>query len=68
MTDSEGVRLVFSPVQLAAVLTGESISEGETLSNRLWAAWVYSVAWSRFLAQALCAWLLTPQCLPKPVA
>ncbi len=34
--DSNGVRIVLSPVQMAAVLSDESISEGETLSNRLW--------------------------------
>ena len=34
--NSDGVRIVLSPVQMAAVLSDESISEGETLSNRLW--------------------------------
>lgn len=34
--DSNEVRIVLSPVQLAAVLSDASISEGETLSNRLW--------------------------------
>ncbi|NUU68155.1 hypothetical protein HQN64_18875 [Enterobacteriaceae bacterium BIT-l23] len=36
MTDDSGVRMALSPVQLAAVLTDKSVSEGETLSNRLW--------------------------------
>lgn len=36
MTDDGGVRMALSPVQLAAVLTDKSVSEGETLSNRLW--------------------------------
>lgn len=34
--DSNEVRMILSPVQLAAVLSDASISEGETLSNRLW--------------------------------
>jgi hypothetical protein len=34
--DEEGVRVVLSSVQLAAVLTQESISESATLSNRMW--------------------------------
>jgi hypothetical protein len=34
--DDDGVRVVLSSVQLAAVLTQESISEAATLSNRLW--------------------------------
>jgi len=36
MTQEEGIRLVLSPVQMAAVLTNESLSEAETLTNRLW--------------------------------
>ncbi|MBC8720548.1 hypothetical protein F6X37_02645 [Paraburkholderia sp. 31.1] len=34
--DSDGVRVVLSAPQLAAVLTRQSISHGEMLSNRLW--------------------------------
>ncbi len=34
--DEEGARVVLSSVQLAAVLTQESISESATLSNRMW--------------------------------
>lgn len=34
--DQEGVRVVLSPVQMAAVLAGESLSQEATLSNRLW--------------------------------
>ena len=34
--DQDGVRVVLSPVQLAAVLAGESLSQEATLSNRLW--------------------------------
>lgn len=34
--NQDGVRVVLSPVQLAAVLTGESLSQEATLSNRLW--------------------------------
>lgn len=34
--DQDGVRVVLSPVQLTAVLTGESLSQEATLSNRLW--------------------------------
>lgn len=36
MDNSSGVRIALSPVQLAAVLSDKSVSEGETLSNRLW--------------------------------
>lgn len=34
--DEEGLTVVLSPVQLAAVLSGQAISDGEMLSNRLW--------------------------------
>lgn len=34
--EEEGIRIVLSAPQLAAVLTQESISEAATLSNRLW--------------------------------
>jgi hypothetical protein len=34
--EAEGVRVVLSPVQLAAVLADESISEDATWTNRLW--------------------------------
>ncbi|QTF08421.1 hypothetical protein HC231_11250 [Brenneria izadpanahii] len=36
MEDSHGIRIALSPVQLAAVLSDKSVSEGEILSNRLW--------------------------------
>lgn len=36
MTQEEAIRIVLSPVQMAAVLTNESLSESETLTNRLW--------------------------------
>jgi hypothetical protein len=36
MNDVDGVRVVLSPAQLAAVLSGQSISPTEMLSNRLW--------------------------------
>ena len=36
MADTEGLRIVLSPVQLAAVLQGEDIQAHETLVNRLW--------------------------------
>ncbi len=36
MSDTNGLRIALSPVQLAATLSEKSISEGETLSNRLW--------------------------------
>lgn len=35
-SDQDGVRIVLSPVQMAAVLTGESLTQEATLSNRLW--------------------------------
>jgi len=34
--DQDGFRVVLSPVQMAAVLAGESLSQEATLSNRLW--------------------------------
>ncbi|MEE4485146.1 RNase A-like domain-containing protein [Serratia ficaria] len=36
MTTNEGMRVVLSPVQLAAVMSDKSVTEGETLSNRLY--------------------------------
>lgn len=36
MQENNGIRMALSPVQLAAVLADKSVSEGETLSNRLW--------------------------------
>ncbi len=35
MEDEKGVRIALSPVQLAAVLSDRSVSEGETTSNRI---------------------------------
>jgi hypothetical protein len=34
--EEQGIRVALSPVQLAAVLTDESLSESATLTNRLW--------------------------------
>ncbi|MFC0139715.1 RNase A-like domain-containing protein [Erwinia mallotivora] len=36
MTDNNGLKIILSPVHMAAVLSGKNISENETLSNRLW--------------------------------
>src|SRR5215510_10284352 len=36
MPDEEGINIVLSPAQLAAVLVGESIAPDHTLTNRLW--------------------------------
>jgi hypothetical protein len=36
MQTEEGLTLTLSPVQMAAILRGKTISEGETMSNRLW--------------------------------
>jgi len=36
MYKEDGLQVTLSPVQLAAVVSDASISEGETLSNRLW--------------------------------
>lgn len=33
--DDGGMRIVMSPVQLAAVLSDKTVTEAETLSNRL---------------------------------
>nr|WP_167387230.1 hypothetical protein [Serratia ficaria] len=35
MAKEEGLRVVFSPVQLAAAMSDKNVTEGETLSNRL---------------------------------
>lgn len=35
MANEDELRIALSPVQLAAVLSDESVTEGETLSNRL---------------------------------
>lgn len=34
--DDEGLTIAISPVQLAAILSGQTINEGETRTNRLW--------------------------------
>ncbi|SQK72929.1 hypothetical protein [Tatumella ptyseos] len=36
MNKDEGLSFVLSPVQLAAIVRYETVSEGEVLSNRLW--------------------------------
>ncbi|HAT23722.1 MAG: RNase A-like domain-containing protein [Pantoea sp.] len=36
MNEDEGLTLALSPVQIAAIVRRNTISEGETLSNRLW--------------------------------
>lgn len=36
MDNENGIVIAMSPVQLAAALSDKSISEGETLSNRLY--------------------------------
>lgn len=36
MTDDDGLTVALSPVQLAAIIRRGTVSEGETLSNRLW--------------------------------
>ncbi|EOY5742883.1 RNase A-like domain-containing protein [Enterobacter ludwigii] len=36
MQTEEGLTVTLSPVQMAAILHGQTISEGETMSNRLW--------------------------------
>ena len=38
MQSEEGLQFVLTPVQLTAVLSDQSVSEGETISNRLWGA------------------------------
>ena len=35
MEDEKGIRIALSPVQIAAVLIDRSVSEGETISNRI---------------------------------
>lgn len=35
-TSTDGIQIVVTPVQLAAVLTGESVGDQATTSNRLW--------------------------------
>lgn len=35
MVIEEGLRVVLSPVQLAAIMSDKSVTEGEILSNRL---------------------------------
>lgn len=38
MDDEEGIEIILSPIQLAAILENESIEESATVSNRLWGA------------------------------
>ena len=54
--DSDGLRIVLSPPQLAAILTEASISENETLANRLWGGlWVAAGVVELLGAGVLCA-------------
>jgi hypothetical protein len=36
MSNDSGVITAVSPVQMAAVMSGKTVSEGETLSNRIY--------------------------------
>lgn len=36
MQTQDGLTVTISPVQMAAILRGKTVSEGETMSNRLW--------------------------------
>lgn len=36
MQTQDGLTVMISPVQMAAILRGKTVSEGETMSNRLW--------------------------------
>lgn len=63
MTDDDGLTVALSPVQLAAILRRGTVSEGETLSNRLWGG--VGVFWEvslKFLAQASCVPYLSQLC------
>lgn len=55
----DGIKIVISPVQLAAVLTDSSVTDGETLSNRLYGGLGLVGRWS-LLARAHCAWCRKP--------
>jgi len=65
MQTEEGLTLTLSPVQMAAILRGKTISEGETMSNRLWAVWALLAALLKCSVLAFCAWFLSPQCYLK---
>lgn len=51
MTEDSSISIVLTPVQLAAVLQGESISGESTLSNRLWGGLALA-GWPRCLGGA----------------
>ncbi|SEJ64145.1 RNase A-like domain-containing protein [Achromobacter sp. NFACC18-2] len=54
--DESGIRIVLTPVQLAAMLQGESVSSESTLSNRLWGSLALAGGVAEMLGgAALCA-------------
>ncbi len=59
MTDSEGLQVVLTPVQLAALLEGEDFEGEGTLSNRLWGAAALAGGAIELIGAA--ALLLTPE-------
>lgn len=61
MNEDEGLTLALSPMQIAAIVRRNTISEGETLSNRLWGGLGLSVALRRSSGLAFCV-----LCLNQP--
>lgn len=61
MDNEYGLRVAMSPVQMAAVLSDRSISEGETLSNRLYGGLGLAGGVVEMLGAGACALCLNPQ-------
>lgn len=61
MISNEGLQVALSPVQLAAVISDSTVTEGETWSNRLMGAGFGGES-SNFLGLGLCAMHLTQHC------
>ena len=49
MISNEGLQVALSPVQLAAVMSDSTVTEGETWGNRLMGGWVSRGESSNFL-------------------
>ncbi len=55
MHNEEGLTITISPVQMAAILRGKTVSEGEVMSNRIWGGFgVISGVVETFGAGVLC--------------
>ena len=61
MQTQDGLTVTISPVQMAAILRGKTVSEGETMSNRLWGG----LGVVSGVVEMFGAWFLKPKCYLK---